>query len=89
MEMLCASGVTPIVRDPVAGQRFYRDVLGLPSLTNAQNPNDVAMNDFGGVKHFGVSALADAAQSCFGVAAARLLGPEGLLTGLSFAPWMH
>jgi catechol 2,3-dioxygenase-like lactoylglutathione lyase family enzyme len=138
MEILFVSGVTPIVRDPAVGQRFYRDVLGLPLLTNAQNPDYVAMDDFGGVKHFGVWALADAAQSCFGVrewpasvptpqatiefelrspdavsdaarelearghvlihgrrtepwgqVTSRLLGPEGLLIGLSFAPWMH
>jgi hypothetical protein len=96
------------------------------------------MEDFGGVKHFGVWPLADAAQSCFGSRTwpahvpvpqatiefelespdavesgarelesrgyalldgrrtepwgqvlARLLGPEGLLIGLSYAPWMH
>jgi hypothetical protein len=96
------------------------------------------MNGFGGVKHFGVWALADAAHSCFGTrewpasisrpqatiefelatpaevengaremealgyslihgirvepwgqTVVRLLGPEGLLIGLSFAPWLH
>ncbi|MBM4385683.1 MAG: glyoxalase [Deltaproteobacteria bacterium] len=138
MEILFVSGVSPIARDPAAGQRFYRDTLGLPLLTNAQNSDYVAMDGFGGVKHFGVWALADAAQSCFGVrewpvtvpipqatielevrspeavgdaareleargyalihgqriepwgqVLARLLGPEGLLIGLSFTPWMH
>lgn len=138
MEILFVSGVSPIVRDPISAQRFYRDALGLPLLANAQNTDYVAMDGFGGVKHFGVWPLADAAQSCFGVrewpasvpvpqatielelrspeavddaareleargyslihgkrtepwgqVLARLLGPEGLLIGLSFAPWMH
>jgi catechol 2,3-dioxygenase-like lactoylglutathione lyase family enzyme len=138
MEILFVAGFAPIVADPASAQRFYRDTLGLPLLTNAQNPDYVAMDGFGGVKHFGVWPLADAAQSCFGVrewpasvpvpqatvefelrssgavddaareleqrgytllhakrtepwgqVLARLLGPEGLLIGLSFAPWLH
>lgn len=138
MKIQFVAGFTPIVEDASAGQRFYRDALGLPLVTNADNPSYVAMNDFGGVKHFGVWTLADAAQSCFGSrewptakprpqatiefelataaevesgarelealgyslihglrtepwgqSVARLLGPEGLLVGLSFAPWLH
>ena len=138
MKISFIAGFAPIVDDPASAQRFYRDVLGLPLETNAGNPDYVAMNDFGGVKHFGVWPLADAAESCFGVRAwpahvptpqatiefevespdaveaaareleqrgydllhgrrtepwgqvlARLLGPEGLLVGLSFAPWLH
>jgi catechol 2,3-dioxygenase-like lactoylglutathione lyase family enzyme len=138
MEILFIAGFTPIVPDAPSAQRFYRDVLGLPLRTNAQNPDYVAMDDFPGAKHFGVWTLADAAQSCFGTrewpasvpipqatiefelrsieaveeaareleargyalvhglrtepwgqVLARLLGPEGLLLGLSFAPWLH
>jgi catechol 2,3-dioxygenase-like lactoylglutathione lyase family enzyme len=132
------AGFSPIVDEAARGQRFYRDALGLPLVRNEDNPSYVAMNDFGGAKHFGVWTLADAAQSCFGTrewpasiprpqatiefelatpaevesgaremealgyslihgirvepwgqAVARLLGPEGLLIGLSFAPWLH
>jgi catechol 2,3-dioxygenase-like lactoylglutathione lyase family enzyme len=132
------AGFAAIVREPGSGQRFYRDVLGLPLQTNAGNPDYVAMDGFGGVKHFGVWPLADAAESCFGVRSwpshvpvpqatvefevasadavedaareleaqgyallharrtepwgqvlARLLGPEGLLIGVSYAPWLH
>jgi catechol 2,3-dioxygenase-like lactoylglutathione lyase family enzyme len=138
MEILFVAGVTPIVADPPSAQRFYRDALGLPLRADSGNPDYVAMNEFGGVKHFGVWALADAAESCFGSrewpaalpvpqatiefelasveavadaalelessgytlvhrertetwgqVVARLLGPEGLLIGLSYAPWFH
>jgi len=138
MEILFIAGFAPIVPDPKGAQLFYRDALGLPLRTNAQNPDYVAMDDFPGAKHFGVWPLADAAQSCFGTrewpasvpvpqatiefelrdgdavdaaarelearghtlihgrrtepwgqVLARLLGPEGLLIGLSFAPWLH
>jgi len=138
MDIQLIAGFTPIVPDAASAQRFYRDVLGLPLKTNAQNPNYVAMDDFPGAKHFGVWSLADAAASCFGTrewpasvpvpqatvefelrsveavedaareleasgytlihgrrtepwgqVLARLLGPEGLLIGLSFAPWLH
>jgi catechol 2,3-dioxygenase-like lactoylglutathione lyase family enzyme len=138
MEILFIAGFAPIVPDPPRAHAFYRDALGLPLLTNAGNPDYIAMDGFGGVKHFGVWPLADAAQSCFGVrewpanvpvpqatlelelksadavedgareleargyallhgrrtepwgqVLARLLGPEGLLIGLSYAPWLH
>ena len=138
MDIKFIAGFAPIVAEPGRARRFYRDVLGLPLLTNAQNPDYVAMDGFGGVKHFGVWPLADAAESCFGVRVwpshvpvpqatiefeladadavaagareleaagytllhgrrtepwgqvlARLLGPEGLLIGLSYAPWLR
>ena len=138
MEIQFIAGFAPIVPDPARAQAFYRDTLNLPLVTNADNPDYVAMDDFGGAKHFGVWALADAAESCFGVrewpsdvpvpqatiefevesieavdagarelesngyalihgqrtepwgqVLARLLGPEGLLIGLSYAPWFH
>jgi catechol 2,3-dioxygenase-like lactoylglutathione lyase family enzyme len=138
MQVLFIAGFSPIAPDPERSQAFYRDALGLPLVTDAGNPAYAAMNDFGGAKHFGVWALADAAQSCFGSRAwppdvptphatvefelaspeavdegareltslghtlihgprtepwqqvvARLLGPEGLLIGLSYAPWFH
>ncbi len=138
MDILFVAGFAPIVPDSARGHSFYRDALGLPLLTNAENPDYIAMNDFGGVKHFGVWPLADAAESCFGTRTwpaevprpqatiefevasvdavdhaarelesrgytllhgrrtepwgqvlARVLGPEGLLIGLSYSPWFH
>lgn len=138
MDILFIAGFAPIVPDPVRAHAFYRVALGLPLLANDENPDYIAMNDFGGAKHFGVWPLADAAESCFGTRVwpsdvptpqatiefevvsaeavdqgalefesrgyalihgrrtepwgqvlARLLGPEGLLIGLSFAPWLH
>lgn len=133
MEILFVAGFAPIVADPQAGKAFYRDVLGLP--LEAVSGDYVAVDGFGGTKHFGVWPLTDAAMSCFGttqwptdvpipqatiefevadVAAAaaeltatgydllhdartepwgqtvaRVLGPEGLLVGLTVTPWLH
>ncbi len=133
MEILFVAGFAPIVPDPEAGKAFYRDALGLP--LEPVSGDYLAVDGFGGTKHFGVWPLADAAMSCFGttewptdtpvpqatvefevpdVAAAaaeltelgyrlihdarvepwgqtiaRLLGPEGLLVGLSETPWLH
>ena len=67
VDVLFIAGFAPIVSDPASGQRFYHDALGLPLLTNSDNPDYIAMNDIGGVKHFGVWPLAGAAESCFGV----------------------
>jgi catechol 2,3-dioxygenase-like lactoylglutathione lyase family enzyme len=138
LEILFIAGFAPIAADPKSAQAFYRDALGLPLVANVGNPDYVAMNEFGGVRHFGVWPLADAAESCFGTrewpadvpmpqatiefevasveavddatrelttlgyrlihgrrtqpwqqVVARLLGPEGLLIGLSWAPWFH
>lgn len=138
MEILFVAGFAPIAPEPERAHAFYRDVLGLPLRTNEQNLDYIAMDDFGGVRHFGVWPLADAAESCFGTrvwphdvpvpqatiefelesveavgrgaeelreggyelvhgprtepwgqVVARLLGPEGLLVGLSWAPWFH
>jgi catechol 2,3-dioxygenase-like lactoylglutathione lyase family enzyme len=138
MDVLFIAGFTPIAPDAGRSRAFYRDALGLPLVTDANNPDYAAMNDFGGAKHFGIWALADAAESCFGTrewpsdvpvpqatiefelasvdavddaarellslgyslvhgprtepwqqVVARLLGPEGLLIGLSYAPWFH
>jgi catechol 2,3-dioxygenase-like lactoylglutathione lyase family enzyme len=138
MEILFIAGFAPIAADPERAHAFYCDALRLPLVADSGNPDYVAMNDFGGVKHFGVWPLADAAESCFGTrewpgdmpvpqatiefevasvdavddaareltslgyrlvhdrrtepwnqVIARVLGPEGLLIGLSWAPWLH
>ena len=138
MDVQFIAGFAPIASDPARAQAFYRDALGLPLETNAENPGYIATDHFDGAKHFGVWPLADAAESCFGTrhwpedtptpqatiefelatidalgdaareletlgyrlihsprtepwgqVVARLLGPEGLLIGLSYSPWFH
>lgn len=132
MEVLFVAGFGPISTDAGAARGFYRDMLGL----RFQEDGDyLHTGDLGGVKHFAVWPLADAAQSCFGQAAwpdaiphpqawvefdvadlaaataeleargyrllvanreepwgqgvTRLLGPEGLLVGLTRTPWLR
>jgi catechol 2,3-dioxygenase-like lactoylglutathione lyase family enzyme len=131
MKVLFVAGVAPIVPDPSAARALYIDALGLP-LTDEEYAHTT---ELGGVRHFGLWPLREAALACFGtpewpseipvpqasiefevedVAAAadelvarghrlihgaktepwgqtvaRLLGPEGLLIGLSYAPWYH
>lgn len=58
------AGVAPIVADPAAARRFYRDTLGLP--LEPVTDDYLAVDGFGGMKHLGVWPLADAARSCFG-----------------------
>jgi catechol 2,3-dioxygenase-like lactoylglutathione lyase family enzyme len=64
MEIVFVAGFAPIVSDPSTAVPFYRDTLGLP--LEGVSGDYVAMEGFGGVKHFGVWPLADAAQACFG-----------------------
>ena len=64
MDILFVAGFSPIAPDPAAGAAFYRDTLGLPLET--VSGDYVAVDGFGGAKHFGVWPLADVAQSCFG-----------------------
>ncbi len=133
MEILFVAGFAPIAASPSESTKFYRDTIGLP--LEPVMGDYVAADGFGGVKHFGVWPLRDAAQACFGnpewpadvpvpqavvefevadVAAAaaelvaaghtlihdtktepwgqvtaRLLGPEGLLVGVCYTPWLH
>jgi len=131
MKILFVAGVAAIVPDPAAARALYVDGLELP-LSDEEYAHTT---ELGGVKHFGLWPLREAALACFGradwpseiavpqasiefevedVAAAadelvakghhlihgpktepwgqtvaRLLGPEGLLIGLSYAPWYH
>lgn len=64
MEILFVAGFAPIIANPEAGRRFYRDTLGLP--LSVVSDDYIATDDLDGVKHFGLWPLADAAQSCFG-----------------------
>jgi catechol 2,3-dioxygenase-like lactoylglutathione lyase family enzyme len=134
MRVMFVAGVAAIGPDPAAARRLYLDGLGL-RLSDDDYPST---SDLPGVRHFGLWALADAAEACFGQrewpadiavpqatiefelespeavtagareleeaghrllhgaktepwgqTVARLLGPEGLVIGLSFAPWYH
>ena len=64
MNILFVAGVAPIVADPDAAVKLYRDDLGLP-LEDVMGDYR-ATDALEGSKHFGVWPLADAAQSCFG-----------------------
>ncbi len=67
MEILFVAGFAPIAVSPSESTEFYRDTIGLP--LEPVMGDYVAADGFGGVKHFGVWPLRDAAQACFG-------GPE-------------
>ena len=135
MKIVCIAGMAPITKDSNSSNALYRDTLGLP-LTGQDAY--LSVNNFEGVKHFGVWPLRMAAQSCFGSdtwpgdvpepqatiefelgdvesvhaavlemketgqklvhearlepwgqTVARFISPEGLLIGLSYAPWIH
>jgi catechol 2,3-dioxygenase-like lactoylglutathione lyase family enzyme len=135
MEIEFIAGFATITKDPAASAALYKDTLGLPL---ERQGDYLFVENFPGVKHFGVWPLTMAAQSCFGqdkwpthmreptatiefelhdVAAveaavqemkkngqefvhevrlepwgqtvARFMSPEGVLVGLSYAPWLH
>jgi catechol 2,3-dioxygenase-like lactoylglutathione lyase family enzyme len=130
IDVLFVAGFGPIVRDPAASRRFYRQALGLPFKEDANGYLHTGALD--GVKHFALWPLAQAAESCFctdqwpanlpdpqawiefdvanietataelksqgyqllvagrtepwGQIVTRLLGPEGLLVGITHTP---
>lgn len=135
MKIIAIAGIAVITEDPQASCALYKDRFQLP-FTVKDDYHYV--DDFEGVKHFGIWPLKEAAQSCFGTSEwpadvprpqatieyelesidavhaaveelkasgqafvhearlepwgqtiARFLSPEGLLTGLSYAPWFH
>jgi len=55
---------SPIVADPAASRAFYADALGL-SFEGGEG-DYVFTHELGGVKHFGMWPLSQAAQACFG-----------------------
>ena len=76
MRVAFVAGFSPIVRDPGASRAFYQDALGLSFEGGA---GDYPFTErLGGVKHFGLWPLHEAAQACFGVPAwpADLLVPQ-------------
>lgn len=64
MEIQFVSSVSPIVPDPGRSAGFYRDALGLAF--EGGEGDYVFTEQLGGVKHFGLWPLSEAAQACFG-----------------------
>ena len=64
MEVLFVAAVSPIVRDNDAARAFYGEALGL-SFEGGEG-DYVFTERLGGVKHFGLWPLSEAARACFG-----------------------
>jgi catechol 2,3-dioxygenase-like lactoylglutathione lyase family enzyme len=64
MEVVFVASVSPIVRNPTAAGAFYKDALGL--LLEGGEGDYAFTEQLGGVKHFGLWPLAEAANACFG-----------------------
>ena len=85
-----------IAPDPPASRKLYLATLGLP--LEQLDEDYYASEHIASSKHFGVWPLSQAAQACYGTptwprdwgqTVARILSPEGLIVGLSFAPSLH
>ena len=64
MRVAFVASFSPIVRDPAASRAFYLDALGL-SFEGGEG--DYTFTErLGGVRHFGLWPLSEAAQACFG-----------------------
>lgn len=63
MDVLFVAGFAPIATDTDQSLSLYKDALGLPLQGNGEYQSTF---DLGGVKHFGVWPLSQAAQACFG-----------------------
>jgi len=61
MKILFVAGFSPIVSDMTSSKKLYVDALGLP--LEGDYPHTEKL---GGVKHFGLWSLREAAKSCFG-----------------------
>lgn len=133
IEVLFVAGFGPIVRNPASSRKFYSETLGLAFKEDASGY--LYTGELGGVKHFALWPLAQAAASCFGTdqwpadlavpqgwiefdvadieestaelksqgyellvarrkepwgqVVTRMLGPEGLLVGITHTPSMR
>jgi len=133
IEVLFVAGFGPIVRDAASSRKFYSKTLGLEFKEDASDY--LYTGELGGVKHFALWPLAQAAESCFGTdqwpgnvavpqawiefdvgdiekataelksqgyellvatrkepwgqVVTRMLGPEGLLVGITHTPSMR
>lgn len=70
LSVLFVAGFGPIARDSAASQAFYQQMLNLPLKGMPGNETYLSLEEgvLGGVKHFAVWPLNQAAQSCFGLA---------------------
>ncbi|MCW2254950.1 uncharacterized protein YbdZ (MbtH family) [Providencia alcalifaciens] len=68
-EVLFVAGFGPITQDTLVSRDFYLDTLALPLKAMEGNPDYLTCEDkqLGGVNHFALWPLSQAAQSCFGV----------------------
>jgi catechol 2,3-dioxygenase-like lactoylglutathione lyase family enzyme len=138
MNVSFVSSVAVVAADPAANRKLFVDAIGLPLRPAADGSDYYLSEDVGGVRHFGVWPLAEAAQACFGTAdwpadrtrpqasiefevesaeavtpagaelenagfellhptreepwgqtVTRVLSPDGVIVGISFAPWQH
>jgi catechol 2,3-dioxygenase-like lactoylglutathione lyase family enzyme len=64
MKVLFVASFSPIVEDPKASQAFYLGSLGLQIESSVGDY--VFTEKLGGVKHFGLWPLVEAAEACFG-----------------------
>ena len=64
MDVQSVASISPIVADPSAAKAFYQQGLGLSFEGEADDY--VFTEELGGVKHFGLWRLTDAAQACYG-----------------------
>ena len=64
MDIAFIAGFGPIVRDASASKAFYADALGLQF--ESEQGDYVFTENLGGVKHFGLLPLVQAAWACFG-----------------------
>jgi catechol 2,3-dioxygenase-like lactoylglutathione lyase family enzyme len=65
MEIEFIASVAAITPEPAKSRELYVDALGLPLKAN-EGDDYIHSEEIGGVKHFGVWPLAQAAQACFG-----------------------
>ena len=64
IDVLFVAGFGPIVRDPASSRKFYSETLGLEFKEDTSGY--LYTGELGGVKHFALWPLAQAAESCFG-----------------------
>lgn len=68
VDVLFVAGFGPVTRSSAVSAAFYRDALGLP-LKAMEGNEDYLLSEhdaLGGVKHFALWPLAQAALACFG-----------------------
>ncbi|QMI03440.1 VOC family protein [Citrobacter sp. RHB25-C09] len=68
VDVLFVAGFGPITRDAEASISFYQQTLGLPIKEMEGNKDYfyTELDTLGGVKHFALWPLSQAAESCFG-----------------------